>query len=115
MTSLPASLQSLVATGLLLSSASAFADVPDYNKLFHHSTSSTQKDEVIVSFLNTTSQQREVQIGADRFEVPVFGERKLRVRVGSSVHVYSNVNSKVNGRLLTVVNREAGGSTVVVN
>jgi hypothetical protein len=59
--------------------------------------------EVYVTFVNHTSQEREVRVGHMQYKLRYNSTIHAMLPVGSVVTVYSNENSKVNGQALMQV------------
>jgi hypothetical protein len=53
---------------------------------------------VFVTLVNRTSQDREVQIGADVYKLNYNSKLNVSAPVGTSVKVYSQTNSKISGQ-----------------
>jgi len=72
----------------------------------------TQPTEVLLTFENHTSQDREVVIGNQLFKVEYNRSIRLAVPVGSVVRVYSEMNSKLNGQQLLQVSTNDANRTI---
>jgi hypothetical protein len=70
--------------------------------------------DVLVTFRNVTSQDRELVIGDQSFRVHNDAKITIAVPVGSVIRVYSQTNSKVNGQQLMQVSEADANSTVVL-
>ena len=68
-----------------------------------HRSHEAKPQQVLVTFMNHTSQDREVQIGSDVYKLNYNSKLNVIAPVGSSVKVYSQTNSKVNGQELMQV------------
>jgi hypothetical protein len=70
--------------------------------------------DVLMTFRNITSQDRELVIGDQSFKVRNATGVSISVPVGSVIRVYSQTNSKVNGQELMLVSAADANSTVVL-
>ncbi len=70
--------------------------------------------DVLVTFRNITSQDRELVIGDKSYKVRNDATMTIFVPVGSLIRVYSQTNSKVNGQPLMQVSETDDKSTVVL-
>ena len=101
----------LVLVLALAAPASAVAATPTYSNPLtnrHHA----QEQEVMVTFVNHTPQEREVRIGDQQYRVLPLTEFNAFVRVGSVVRVYSDMNTKVSGQELMRVSASDAGTSV---
>jgi len=67
---------------------------------------------VFVTFVNHTSQEREVLVGDEKYQIPYNSQVHVSIPVGSVVRVYSSTNSKVNGQALMQVSANDNESAV---
>ena len=89
----------LVLALALAAPASAVAATPTYsNPLINRHYA--QEQEVMVTFVNYTVEDREVRIGDQQYKIPFFSTMHVYAPVGSLVFVYSEKNSQVNGQEL---------------
>jgi hypothetical protein len=89
----------------------AVAATPTYTNPMtteHH----LRQQTVYVTFINHTSQEREVRIGAEQYRVAYHSQIHVAVPVGAMVRVYSNQNSKVNGQEVMLVAAKDADSAV---
>ena len=101
----------LVLALALAAPVSAVAATPNYSNplsSMHHA----QEQMVLVTFVNYTSQEREVRIGDHQYAMLPHTTFQKFVTVGSVVRVYSDENSKVNGQELMQVSANDNGKNV---
>ena len=92
-------MRSLILAVALAAPVSAVASTPTYSNPL--SNSHHQKvEEVFITFVNYSVQDREVVIGNKEYRIPCLATIHLHAPVGSPVFVYSETNSKVNGQEL---------------
>ena len=72
---------------------------PDVHSLRSHEA---KPEQVFITLVNRTSQDREVKIGNDVYKLSYNTKLNVNVPVGSTMKVYSQTNSKVNGQELMV-------------
>lgn len=104
-------MRSIVLALALAAPVSAVAAAPNYTNpmsTLHHA----KQQAVFVTFVNFTSQEREVRIGDHQYKMPDTSVLHLYVPVGSVVQVYSTQNSKVNGQELLQVSASDAGKSV---
>ena len=70
--------------------------------------------QVFMTFVNHTPQDREVMIGNRVFKLHNFERLNIEASVGSEVRVYSEVNSKVNGQVLMQVSAADRDTDIVL-
>lgn len=95
-------MRSLILTLALAAPLSAAAAAPSYSNPLnnmHHQ----KAQEVFLTFVNYTVQDREVQLGDHVYKIPSRGMVHVHALVGTPVFVYSQTNSKVNGQELMLV------------
>jgi hypothetical protein len=97
-------MRSLLLALALAAPLSAVAATPTYSNamtaLRHHQP---KTEMVPMTFVNYTSQEREVRIGDTQYIMKLNTTFHTMVPVGSVVRVYSSQNSKVNGQELMLV------------
>lgn len=76
---------------------------PDVHSLRSHDA---KPQQVFLTLVNRTSQDREIKIGNDVYKLNYNSKLNLLVPVGSSLKVYSQTNSKVNGQELMQVSAD---------
>jgi hypothetical protein len=92
-------MRSLILALALAAPVSAVASTPTYSNPL--SNSHRQRvQEVFITFVNYTVQDREVVIGNEKYRISSLSTIHVHVPVGSPVFVYSETNSKVNGQEL---------------
>jgi hypothetical protein len=104
-------MRSLLIALALAAPVSAVAATPTYTNPMttaHH----VREQVVYVTFVNHTSQEREVRIGNTVYLIPYNSQRHLSIPVGSSVRVYSSQNSAWNGQELMQVSAKDDESAV---
>jgi hypothetical protein len=69
---------------------------------------------VMITFVNRTSQDREVVVGNQAFKIQYFKKMNLELPVGSDVRLYSETNSKINGQVLMQVSPADQNTDVVL-
>jgi hypothetical protein len=75
-------------------------------------THAAKPQTVFVTLVNRTSQDREVVIGGDVYKLNYNSKLNVSAPVGSSVKVYSQTNSKVNGQELMQVSAADENKTI---
>jgi hypothetical protein len=70
--------------------------------------------EVFMTFVNYTSSDREVRVGNDVYKVNFGSIKHLYAPVGSTIRVYSQTNSKINGQVLMQVAESDRDTNVVL-
>jgi hypothetical protein len=92
-------MRSLIFALALAAPVSAVAAAPNYTNPM--STAHRQAEKVVfMTFVNYTSQDREVVIGDREYKLQYHSVAHVYAPVGSPVFVYSETNSKVNGQEL---------------
>ncbi len=71
--------------------------------------------EVFLTFINHTNQDREVRIGNEQYKMRLNSEIHISVPVGSTVRLFSETNSKVNGRELMTVQPNDANREIQLN
>jgi hypothetical protein len=92
-------MRSLIFALALAAPLSAVAATPTYSNpmsRMHHE----QVQEVFVTFVNYTVQDRELVIGDTVYKIPYHSTMHVYAPVGSPVFIYSETNTKVNGQEL---------------
>ena len=100
---------------LFVSTIPAVASPLHPTRFFHRSPSAVKAQTVVVEFRSLTNEQRELQIGKDRFPLKARGITRLSVSVGAPVIVHSNQNRRVDGSTLMTVNAESGQQQIIVD
>jgi hypothetical protein len=83
----------------LAAPVSAVAATPTYSNPLNNSHHE-KVQEVSITFVNYTVQDREVVIGNELYRLPYLSTMHVHAPVGSPVFVYSETNNKVNGQEL---------------
>jgi hypothetical protein len=92
-------MRSLILALALAAPVSAVASTPTYSN--PSSSAHHQKvQDVFITFVNYTVQDREVVIGNQEYKIGCRATIHVHAPVGSPVFVYSETNSKVNGQEL---------------
>jgi hypothetical protein len=107
-------MRSLLVALVLAAPVCAVAATPTYTNPMttaHHASTQT----VFVTFVNHTSQEREVRIGEERYRVPYNSQIHIAVPVGAVVRLYSSQNSKVNGLQVMLASANDADSAVFLN
>ena len=92
-------MRSLILAPALAAPVSAVASAPNYSNPM--STSRHAKvQEVYLTFVNYTVQDRELVIDGEKYKVPYLATAHVLAPVGSPVFEYSETNTKVNGQEL---------------
>jgi hypothetical protein len=105
-------MRSLVLALALAAPVSAVASTPMYSNPLSSAHHHAEQQEVLITFVNYTSQEREVRIGDHQYSMLAHTVFQKFVPVGSLVRVYSNVNTKVNGQELLQVSANDAGKSV---
>jgi hypothetical protein len=71
--------------------------------------------QVMMTFINRSSQDREVVVGGMSCKLHLFEKASFEVPVGSDVRVYSQTNSKINGQVLMQVSASDQNTDVVLH
>ncbi|MBW4040128.1 MAG: hypothetical protein HIU91_14940 [Acidobacteria bacterium] len=108
-------MRSILIALALAAPLSAVAATPTYSNpmtsLRHHAP----KEELVpLTFVNNSSQEREVLIGDTKYVLRLQTTFEARVPVGSVVRVYSNQNTKVNGQELMQVSAADANKRVML-
>lgn len=111
-------MRSLVSVCVLASALAAplaaVAATPKYTDPLAVSHSAKAPATVYMTFVNFTTQEREVRFGDTQYRVPITGVLHVYVPVGAVVRMYSTENPKVNGQaLLQVATSDAGRSVML--
>jgi glycine cleavage system H lipoate-binding protein len=69
---------------------------------------------VAITFVNPTSQDREVVVGDTMFKIANAKHMSVTVPVGGTVRIFSTQNSKVNGQELMQISASDADRTVVL-
>jgi hypothetical protein len=104
-------MRSMMLALVLAAPVSAVAATPNYTNpvtTAHHE----KQASVYVTFVNHTSQEREVIINNQKYRLGYNSKIDVMVPVGSVARVYSNQNSKVEGQQ-TILLTEADSKAVV--
>ena len=104
-------MRSLILALALAAPVSAVAALPTYTNpvsTMHHA----KEQVVFLTFVNFTSQDREVQIGDTQYKIRYDSVLHVYAPVGSTVRVYSMQNSKVHGQELMQVSANDRGRSV---
>ena len=104
-------MRSLLVALVLAAPVCAVAATPTYTNPMttaHHAKQQT----VFVTFVNHTSQEREVRVGDAQYLIPYNSQVHVSIPVGSVVRVYSSTNSKVNGQEVMQVSANDNESAV---
>jgi hypothetical protein len=95
-------MRSLILALAFAAPLSAVAATPKYTSPM--SNVHQQKQEMVyLTFVNHTSQDREVQIGDDVYKMRLNSMLHIYAPVGSTIRTYSETNSKINGQELMQV------------
>lgn len=108
-------MRSILIALVLAAPLSAVAATPTYSNpmmVVHHYKQ--QEQMVPLTFINHTSQEREVRIGDTKYIMRINTVFHTFVPVGSLVRVYSNQNSKVNGQELMLVTANDADRSIVL-
>jgi len=92
-------MRSLILALALAAPVSAVASTPTYSDPMS-SMRHQNVQEVFITFVNYTVQDREVVIGNLKYKISCLSKIHVHAPVGSPVFVYSEMNSKVNGQEL---------------
>lgn len=104
-------MRSLVLALALAAPVSAVAGTPTYTNPM--TTVHQQKEQVVfLTFVNYTSQDREVRIGDVPYKIRYDSVLHVYAPVGSVVRVYSLQNTKVTGQQLMQVSAADSGKSV---
>ena len=104
-------MRSLMLALALAAPVSAVAASPTYTNpvsTMHHA----KEQVVFLTFVNYTSQDREVRIGDVQYKIRYDSVLHVYAPIGSLVKVYSMQNSKVNGQELMQVSANDAGRSV---
>ncbi len=82
---------------------------PDVHTLRSHEA---KPQQVFFTLVNHTSQDREVKFGNEVYKLNYNSKLNVTVPVGSSLKVYSQTNSKVNGQELMQVSADDQNKTI---
>jgi uncharacterized protein (DUF2252 family) len=95
----------------LAAPVSAVAATPNYTNPM--SSAHHQAERVVyMTFVNYTSQDREVVIGNEKYKIQYHSVAHVQAPVGSPVFVYSETNSKLNGQELMRVSENDKDTSV---
>ncbi len=92
-------MRSLIFALALAAPVSAVAATPTYSNPMSRSHHASVQ-EVYLTFVNYTVQDRELVIGNEKYKVPYLSTVHVQAPVGSPVFEYSETNTKVNGQEL---------------
>jgi hypothetical protein len=106
-------MRSLIFALALAAPLSAVAATPNYTNPLN-SAHHEKVDEVFMTFVNFTVQDRELVIGDKEYKLPYHSTMHVYAPVGSPVFVYSEVNSKVNGQELMRVSASDRDKSVLL-
>jgi hypothetical protein len=104
-------MRSLLAALVLAVPVCAVAATPTYTNPMTTSHLAKQQT-VFVTFVNHTSQEREVRIGDEQYTIRLNSQIHIAIPMGASVRVFSSQNSKVNGQEVMLVSAKDADSTV---
>lgn len=104
-------MRSLLVALVLAAPVCAVAATPSYTNPMT-TTHLAKPQTVYVTFINHTSQDREVRIGDEQYKIRVNSQIHVGLATGSSVRVFSDQNSKVNGQEVMLVSVEDANRTV---
>jgi hypothetical protein len=90
-------MRSLILALAFAAPLSAVAATPTYTSPMSN-VHQAKPQEVYLTFINHTAQDREVKVGTDVYKMNLNSVIHVYAPVGSSVQVYSMTNSKVNGQ-----------------
>jgi hypothetical protein len=96
-------MRSLIFALALAAPISAVAASPSYSNPLSSMHHQQQQQEVFLTFVNNSVQDREILIGDHVYKLPFRGMVHVHATVGTPVFVYSETNSKVNGQELMLV------------
>jgi ADP-glucose pyrophosphorylase len=96
-------MRSLIFALALAAPISAVAATRSYSNPLSNMHHQQQQQEVFLTFVNNSVQDREVVIGDHLYKLQFRGMVHVHVAVGTPVFVYSEMNSKVNGQELMLV------------
>ena len=106
-------MRSLILALALAAPVSAVAAAPSYTNplnAMHHA----KEQLVFLTFVNYTSQDREVRIGDTQYKIRFDSVLHVYAAVGSRVRVYSLQNSKIAGQELLQVSVDDAGKSVIL-
>ena len=106
-------MRSLILALALAAPVSAVAAAPSYTNplnTMHHA----KEQLVFLTFVNYTSQDREVRIGDTQYKIRFDSVLHVYAAVGSRVRVYSLQNSKITGQELLQVSVDDAGKSVIL-
>jgi hypothetical protein len=92
-------MRSFILALALAAPVSAVAATPTYSNPMNN-THREKVQEVFMTFVNFTVQDRELVIGDQLYKIPFHSTMHVYAPVGSPVFVYSETNNKVNGQEL---------------
>ncbi len=108
-------MRSIIFALTLAAPLSAVAATPTYTNPMTMIRHSTQKERVVpLTFINFTTQEREVRIGNIRYILRQDTVFHAFVPVGRVVSEYSNVNSNINGQEVLRVSESDAGKSVLL-
>jgi hypothetical protein len=96
-------MRSLILALALAAPVSAVAAAPSYSNPLTNMHHQQQQQDVFLTFVNNSAQDREILIGDHVYKLLFRGSVHIHVPVGTPVFVYSQTNSKVNGQELMLV------------
>jgi len=106
-------MRSIVLALALVAPLSAVAAPNTFTRPTHMHEAKPQ--EVMMTFINRTSQDREVVVGDVSYKLHQFEKASFAVPVGSDVRVFSQTNSKINGQVLMQVSAADENTDVVLH
>jgi hypothetical protein len=92
-------MRSLIFALALAAPVCAVAATPNYSNPLN-SAHHEKVEEVFMTFVNYTVQDRELVIGDKEYKIPYHSTMHVYAPVGSPVFMYSETNTKVNGQEL---------------
>ena len=72
----------------------------------------SRPSEVYLTFVNHTSQDRELVVGDEKFKVKNNSELHMYATVGSKIRIFSETNSKIDGQSLMQISASDENRTV---
>ena len=96
-------MRSLILAVALAAPVSAVAAAPNYSNPLTNMHHQQQTQEVFLTFVNNSVQDREILIGDHVYKLLFRGMVHVHAPVGTPVFVYSETNSKVDGQELMQV------------
>jgi hypothetical protein len=106
-------MRSLIFALALAAPVSAVASTPSYSNPMNNSRH-VKVQEVYLTFVNYTVQDRELVIDGEKYKVPYLSTKHVLAPVGSPVFVYSETNTKVNGQELMRVSANDADRSILL-